>query len=132
MLHYLAHPVQMGELEVEFGRSAGSLGRIYRHMMELIDVNYVPLLDFDHTKFTPCAAVFAAAIAANARPGWPIIVNCVGFLDGTVRRITRPIAVNSRPVNISAYDLQRRYALNVLDTRSHRSRRSQDLINTNL
>jgi hypothetical protein len=86
-LRRLAYPTRMGDLELFFGRSKSSLSRIFNAVIYHIYDRFNHLLRWDRNRLTVdvldrfCMAVNAKGVPLN---------NCFGFIDGTIRQISRP------------------------------------------
>ncbi|KAF4137475.1 DDE superfamily endonuclease [Phytophthora infestans] len=88
LLRRLAYPGRYGDLAVMFGRSPSALCLIFRFMVDLIYTKCSKLLALECgiLSLSRCGA-YAAAVVARGSP----IDRCIGFIDGTVRGIARPV-----------------------------------------
>ena len=90
LLRRLAYPNRWLELRKMFGRSNGSLNRIFYATLRIIDKCSSVLKTWDHSWLTEDDfQEYAASIADKVEPG--VIPDVFGFIDGTARPICRPI-----------------------------------------
>ncbi|KAG2221574.1 hypothetical protein INT45_002588 [Circinella minor] len=93
-LRRLAYPARLEDLGHMFGRTAPALSVIFNGMIEYLFNKYKSTLNFAESQFTrDRLQLFADAVAQkgimlNYRSP---ISNVVGFIDGTVRGICRPV-----------------------------------------
>ena len=87
LLRRLTYPVRFCDLAQTFGRSESPLSIIFNHALDHVYEKTKHLLEFDWERLTP--AYLERMCALVRRKGSPL-VNCVGFIDGTVRPICRP------------------------------------------
>jgi hypothetical protein len=105
VIRRLAFPSRWPDLTGVFGRPPATLCRIFHEVLQELDENFGHLLDFNPQHFAGQLQNWAAAIADA---GSPAILNIVAFLDGTLRRTTRPgPASSSLPPGVTPYALQR-------------------------
>lgn len=97
LLRRLAFPCRLIELMPMFGRSESMLSRIISATMRWIYNRWAQrLFSWDYTRLTPAKLEqFARAVS---RAGSPLL-DVVGFIDGTVRPIARPIENQRREYN---------------------------------
>jgi nuclease HARBI1 len=99
----------MIDLVQMFGRSKDAISRIFNYMLDHIYVNFRRVLTWDHERLTPALLEnFATAITSKGSP----LNNCIGFIDGTVRPISRPtkyqrIIYNGARIEISSSGVAR-------------------------
>jgi hypothetical protein len=87
LLHRLAWPHRLFDLSCIYGRSSASVSCIYLCMLTLVHDSHKQLLELDVIRLIPQLPVFAKAIVDAGG----ILGGCWGFIDGTARRICRPI-----------------------------------------
>ncbi|KAG2207260.1 hypothetical protein INT45_008061, partial [Circinella minor] len=87
-LRRLAYPAHLEDLGHIFCRTTSTLSIIFNSMIEYLFYKYKSTLNFAKSQFTrDRLQLFADAIARKGSP----ISNVVGFIDGTVRGICRPV-----------------------------------------
>jgi hypothetical protein len=96
-LRRYAYPNRQFDLMREFGRPRDSLSRIAMHMTEILFEKFHTLLDtFDHRRLTPNQLEsYAEAVSAKGAA----LPDTWGFIDGTIRPITRPIRYQRQVYN---------------------------------
>ena len=87
VMRRLAFPCRWLDLVPVFGRSKGSLSRIFKATMLLLMQLHGHLLDFNPVRFTHRLSKWARKIAAK---GAPAILDIVLFIDCTIRGCARP------------------------------------------
>lgn len=86
MLRRLSFPCRLRDLSVEFGRDVTTIGRLFNHMLLLMDQQYG-----QHLKLWPgVTAAKVAAYAASITRFNPAVIDVWAFIDGTHRDIARP------------------------------------------
>jgi hypothetical protein len=104
-LFRLSYPGRLCQSSRFFGRSRAALSLFYNYIVEWIYRRYHHLLTWDHVRITQRHLErFTDAIAAQGAP----LMNCIGFIDGTVRGICRPsynqkIAFNGHKVSNATF-----------------------------
>ncbi|GJJ68191.1 nuclease HARBI1 [Entomortierella parvispora] len=89
VLRRLAFPCRLVDLMPMFGRSEGMLSRIFNKTITWIYNRWArQLFTWDHARLTPAKLEQFAAVIREA--GSPL-QDVVGFIDGTVRPIARPM-----------------------------------------
>jgi hypothetical protein len=87
LLRKLGWPARLSDLAMEFGLDVSSTGRIINHMAVTITQLYQQHLDLwpglDPIRMAQCAA----AITAHT----PGVIDIWGFIDGTTRKVARPM-----------------------------------------
>jgi hypothetical protein len=87
LLRRLVWPARLVDLAVEFGLDVSSTGRIINHMAVMIVQLYHAHFDLWPGLDATRIAESAAAITAHT----PEVIDIWGFIDGTSRRVARPI-----------------------------------------
>jgi hypothetical protein len=87
LLRRLVWPARLADLATEFGLDVSSTGRIINHMAVTIAELYHDHFDLWPGLDPPRVAQCAAAITAYT----PAVIDIWGFIDGTSRRVARPI-----------------------------------------
>lgn len=91
LLRRLAYPTRLKDLERIFGRDYSSISRIANDVLDLIFDRWQHIIRFDHRRLTPeKLGEFADAVFEKGAP----LMNCWGFIDGTVRPTCRPAMVS--------------------------------------
>ncbi len=87
LLRRLAYPNRLTDLTPLFGRSKFDLSRLFNMALDHVYDTFAHLLsDFNQPWFAENLDIFARSINEKGAP----LINCVGFIDGTVRPICRP------------------------------------------
>ena len=93
LLHRMAFPIRLEEMEIKFCRCHIVLSRTINYMVRFILDRFGHLLCLDRGYVTAAAArVFMRAISIAGSP----LPCCIGFIDGTVRAMCLP-GENQRP-----------------------------------
>lgn len=93
-LRRLAYPCRLCDLEATFGLSQAKLSIVINTVVQLVYDRWNHLLGFHQSRFGPDKLkLYARAISDAGSP----LQRCVGFIDGTVRAISRPVR-NQRAV----------------------------------
>ena len=87
LLRRFAYPARYCDLDRLFGRSNTALSLIFNHILEYVYEKTKHLLRFDWERLNP--AYLEEMCALNGEKG-SLLMNCVGFVDGTVRPMCRP------------------------------------------
>lgn len=87
LLRFMASPARLGDLMKLFGRQRSELSMAFNSMVRALWAAFGGLLRMS-SRTMPDARlrILADAVAARGSP----LLDCVGFVDGTVRGITRP------------------------------------------
>lgn len=94
LLRRLTYPNRHGDLSLMFGRPPDEVSRIVNQLSAFLLTRYGHLLEFDAVRLTAeLRERFADAVHQKGAP----LSRCWGFIDGTVRPITRP-GVDQRQV----------------------------------
>ncbi len=87
-LRKMSYPTRYFDMIRTFGRSRTALSLIFNYMLNHIYRCFHHLLKFDSNRINEQKlATYSRAISLKGSP----LINCVGFIDGTVRPICRPI-----------------------------------------
>lgn len=87
VLRRLASPCRWTDVEELFGRTVSSLSEIFHETVEHVAEKWGPVLtSWRGDLMAERAAVYAGAVAAKGAP----LDRCVGFIDGTALRVSRP------------------------------------------
>jgi hypothetical protein len=79
---------QLKDLHLMFGWKPERVSRISLVMLKAIHTNFKHLLDWNHRLLTPERLdTYCKAVASRGSP----LETCWGFIDGTLREISRPI-----------------------------------------
>ena len=92
LLRHLVWPTRLVDHATEFGLDSSSLGRIINEMATMLISLYAGHLDLWPGVTPAHVARCAAAVTAYSPPA----IDIWGFIDGTARRIARPV-LNQRP-----------------------------------
>ena len=87
LLRRLAYPARLCDLSRLFGRSRSTLSTIFNHALDHVFEKTKHLLAFDWERLNPA---YLERMCALNRAKRSLLVDCVGFIDGTVRPICRP------------------------------------------
>jgi len=91
LLRRLAYPNRLKDLERTFGRNYSSISRVANELLDIIFARWEHIVNFDQNRLTPQKLIqFADAIFEKGAP----LMNCWGFIDGTVRPTCRPTMVS--------------------------------------
>lgn len=87
-LRRFAYPCRYSDMVQGFGRSVPELGMISNTVLDYIYLQHAHrITEWNHTILSPAnLQLYADAITAKGSP----LQNCFGFIDGTVRPISRP------------------------------------------
>ena len=88
VLKRLAYPCRYADMVSKFGRPVPTICIIYNHMIDLIyQAHSHRIMDWNNRILSPNQLeTYTNAISARGSP----LLNCFGFIDGTVRPICRP------------------------------------------
>jgi hypothetical protein len=102
--HRLSYPRRLEDQIATFYRSRSAISSIFRDTLMFIDNTWGWLMDFRPERVRASYARYSAAIERRGSP----IPNCIGFINGTVRRTCRPTPDMAQfPPNINRDTLQR-------------------------
>lgn len=88
LLARLTSPERLADIHLKFGWEPERVSYITSKTMEIIYHKWKHLLQWDPIRLTPQKLdEFARAITRKASP----LINCIGFIDGTLRPISRPV-----------------------------------------
>jgi len=105
VIRRLVFPSRWSDLTAVFGRPPAQLCRIFHEVLAELDLTWGFLLDFNPTHFNGQLQNWAQAIAAR---GAPAPLNIIAFIDGTLRRTTRPApSAAGLPAGVTPYAIQR-------------------------
>jgi nuclease HARBI1 len=87
ILARLSYPNRLFDLERTFGRTYDQISRISGEVIDAIYYQWKHLLDFNSQRLTPQYLELLAEASISAGS---MLLNCWGYIDGTLRPISRP------------------------------------------
>ena len=93
LLRRLAYPARYCDLARLFGRSKSALSSIFNYALDHVFERTKHLVEFDWERLSP---VYLEEMCTLNRRKGSLLVDCVGFIDGTVRPMCKPDR-NQRP-----------------------------------
>jgi len=95
LLRRMTYPARWFDLELFFGRSSSALCSIFLLLSEILVKKYKPILYLDRDRIAGNLERFSRAIRQAGAP----LDTCWGFIDGTVRPISKPVYFQRQAYN---------------------------------